>query len=388
MRPMRIVVIGLSLSSSWGNGHATTYRALLRALTRRGHDVCFLERDQPWYADHRDLPCPDFCALHFYRDLRDLERHRLALATADAVIIGSYVANGVAIGEWVQSLRKGITAFYDIDTPVTLAKLEEGDYEYLSPAIIPGYDPYLSFTGGSVLRVLERRHGAPAARVLYCTVDEALYPPLQLTPHFDLGYLGTYSSDRQPALERLLLEPARQAPELRFVVAGAQFPDGLDWPANVTRLAHVAPHDHPEFYARCRFALNVTRVSMVRAGFSPSVRLFEAAACASPIISDHWPGLETLFRPGEEILLADSTIDMLRLLRRMTDRERRAIAEAARERILAAHSSQHRARELEGYLLEAMERRKEGARIVRVASAPQPREERQPQTKIAAGMSG
>lgn len=383
-RPMRIVVIGLSLSSSWGNGHATTYRALLRALARLGHEITFLERDQLWYAEHRDLPRPDFCALHFYRDMRELKRHRLALTTADAVILGSYVAEGVAIGRWVQSLRKGVTAFYDIDTPVTLSKLEEGDYEYLSPALIPGYDPYLSFTGGPALRVLERRYGAPAARVLYCTVDEALYPPLRVSPDFDLGYLGTYSHDRQPALEQLLFEPARQAPELRFVVAGAQFPDGLEWPANVTRLAHVAPPDHPLFYASCRFTLNVTRACMVRAGFSPSVRLFEAAACARPIISDRWPGLESLFRPKEEILLAGGAADVIGWLRGMSDGERQAIGDAARKRILAAHSSQHRARELESHLLEAMERRQRGARGFRQGSAVLAGEPREHRTKIAA----
>jgi spore maturation protein CgeB len=194
--------------------------------------------------------------------------------------------------------------------------------------------------------------------VLYCSVDEALYPPLRLTPDFDLGYLGTYSPDRQPALERLLLEPARKASDLRFVVAGAQFPDRLDWPDNVTRLSHVAPHDHPEFYARCRFTLNVTRASMVQAGFSPSVRLFEAAACASPIISDCWSGLDTIFQPGKEILLADTTARVLDILRGMTDDHRHALAHAARIRILAAHTSRDRAQELEGYLLEAMERRR------------------------------
>ncbi|MBV8429311.1 MAG: glycosyltransferase [Hyphomicrobiales bacterium] len=384
MKPMRVVVIGLSLSSSWGNGHATTYRALLRGLAGRGHEVSFLERDQPWYAEHRDLRKPDFCALHFYRDLRDLERFQRTIVNADAVIVGSYVANGVAIGEWAQGLRRGVTAFYDIDTPVTLAKLEAKDYEYLSPSIIPGYDPYLSFTGGPALQVLESRYGAPAARVLYCSVDEALYPPLRLTPRFDLGYLGTYSSDRQPVLERLLLEPARKAPELRFVVAGAQFPDHLDWPNNVTRVAHVAPREHPEFYARCRFTLNVTRASMVRAGFSPSVRLFEAAACASPIISDCWPGLDTIFRPGKEILLAETTAAVLGLLRGMNDDARRALAHAARCRILTAHTAQHRAGELEGYLLDAMERRRCTAFGPRVFSEARMREHPASHSKVAA----
>ena len=318
-KPLRIVVIGLSLSSSWGNGHATTYRALLRALAKRGHDVTFLERDQPWYAQHRDLPNPDFCRLVFYRDRFELKTLRSLIVDADAVVIGSYVAEGVLIGEWLQRTRQGITAFYDIDTPVTLAKLVRQDFEYLSPDLIPGYDPYLSFSGGPALAALEQRYGSPAARVLYCTADEEFHRPRPAQSRFDLGYLGTYSADRQPALERLLIEPARRAPRLRFVVAGPQFPDDIAWPANVTRIEHVGPDDHADFYAGCRFTLNVTRADMALAGFSPSVRLFEAAACGSPIISDRWAGIETLFAPGREILLAESPDDVLQALLEMSE---------------------------------------------------------------------
>ncbi|MBP0444189.1 glycosyltransferase [Roseomonas sp. SSH11] len=353
---MRVVVLGLSLSSSWGNGHATTYRALLRAFAARGHDILFLERDVPWYAQHRDLPNPDFCRLELYPDLAALEEWRTAIASADAVIVGSYVPDGVAAGRMVQSTARGVTAFYDIDTPVTLAKLERGDEEYLSPAIIPGYDLYLSFTGGPTLDRLERHYGSPAARQLYCSVDEEAYRPLGLEPRWDLSYLGTYSPDRQPVLERLLLEPARRAPELRFAVAGPQYPADIDWPANVERIEHVPPAGHPAFYARSRFTLNVTRADMIRAGYSPSVRLFEAGACGVPIISDRWDGIETLLRPGEELLLADGAEDVLHVLRTMPEERRRAMSEALRTRVLGEHTASHRAAELEGHLREAMAR--------------------------------
>jgi spore maturation protein CgeB len=356
IKPLRIVVIGLSLSSSWGNGHATTYRALLRALAKRGHEIVFLERDQPWYAQHRDLVDPDFCRLQFYRDRFHLKTFRHLIVEADAVIIGSYVAEGVAIGEWVQGARRGITAFYDIDTPVTLAKLERGDFEYLSPGLIGGYDPYLSFTGGPALATLEQRFGAPAARVLYCTADEQFHRPRRSAPRFDLGYLGTYSSDRQPALERLLIEPARSAPHLSFVVAGPQFPRDIVWPRNVMRVAHVGPADHAAFYANCRFTLNITRADMVQAGFSPSVRLFEAAACATPIISDRWRGIETLFEPEREIVLASGAQDVLRALLHMAEEDRRALGAAARRRLIRSHRARRRAGELEGHLLDAMAR--------------------------------
>jgi spore maturation protein CgeB len=351
---VKLVVLGLSLSSSWGNGHATTYRALLRAFAGRGHKVLFLERDAPWYAAARDLAKPDFCRFALYRDLPELKsRWGKAVEGADAVMVGSYVPEGATVGRWAQEIAGGATAFYDIDTPVTLAKLAAGEADYLSPDLIPGYDLYLSFTGGPMLERLVRRYRAPAARALYCSVDAETYRPRPEPRRWDLSYLGTYSPDRQPALDRLLLEPARRAPQLRFCVAGPQYPDEIDWPANVERLEHVPPAEHPAFFAASRFTLNVTRADMVAAGFSPSVRLFEAAACATPIISDIWTGLDTLFRPEREIVLARSSQDVLDALRRIDEPARRAMGEAARKRILTAHTAAHRAAELEAYLHEA-----------------------------------
>ncbi len=348
---MKLVVLGLSLSSSWGNGHATTWRALLKAFAARGHDISFLERDVPWYRGNRDLADPDFCRLHYYDSLGELGNWSSEIAGADAVIVGSYVPEGVAVGSFVQHHARGVTAFYDIDTPVTLAKLERGDFEYLSPGQIPLYDLYLSFTGGPTLARLEGHYGSPAARALYCSVDPEAYPPMVASKRWDLSYLGTYSPDRQPVLDRLLLEPARRLPHLNFAVAGPQYPEDIDWPANVERIDHVAPADHPAFYAASRFTLNVTRADMVAAGWSPSVRLFEAAACGIPVISDRWDGIDTLFEPGGEIVLADGGGDVVARLIAGGDDE--AIGAAARKRVLAAHDSGHRAAELEQYLAHA-----------------------------------
>jgi spore maturation protein CgeB len=350
------VVLGLSLSSSWGNGHATTYRALLKAFAGRGHRVLFLEREVPWYASHRDLTDPGFCRLEFYGTVADLDRYRNAVAQADAVVVGSYVPDGIAVGRWVQDTARGATAFYDIDTPVTLAKLERGHLEYLSPDLIPGFDVYLSFTGGPTLERIKTRYGAPAAEALYCSVDAEAYPPLKRSDRWDLSYLGTYSPDRQPTLERLLLEPARQAPHLRFVVAGPQYPATIAWPDNVERIDHVPPGDHPAFYAASRFTLNVTRSDMIEAGYSPSVRLFEAAACGTPILSDVWNGIDTILTPGREIVLARSAGDVLDVLLRWPESRARSLADAARRRVLAAHTAVHRAHELETFLLQALAR--------------------------------
>lgn len=360
---MRLVVLGLSLGSSWGNGHATTFRALLAAFAARGHDVLFLEREVPWYAGaHRDLAEPDFCRLEYYRSLDDLAGWREVIAEADATIVGSYVPEGVAVAErvrqWVDAGRRGVTAFYDIDTPVTLAKLARGDYEYLSPATIPLYDVYLSFTGGPTLRLIEERYGSPATRALYCSVEPAHYRDTGAAKKWDLSYLGTYSADRQPTLERLLLAPARALPDRRFVVAGPQYPDDIDWPANVERIEHLPPADHPDFYAASRATLNVTRADMIAAGWSPSVRLFEAAACGTPIVSDRWEGIDTLLEPEREIVLADDGEAVTAVLARA---DLAAIGAAGRARVLAEHTAAHRAGELEAHLAEALARVREPA---------------------------
>lgn len=369
MSGLRIVVLGLSLSSSWGNGHATTFRALLKALAARGHDILFLERDVPWYAAHRDLTDPEFCRLEFYDGLEDLHRYRDAVAEADAVIVGSYVPEGVSVGHWVQKTARGVVAFYDIDTPVTLAKLERGDYEYLSPDLIPNYDVYFSFTGGPTLDLLMDRYGSPAARALYCSVDPELYPVLDQGKQWDLSYLGTYSPDRQPTLERLLVEPARRAPHLRFVVAGPQYPADIIWPENVERIDHVPPSEHPAFYAASRFTLNVTRADMIRAGYSPSVRLFEAAACGTPIISDIWDGIGTLLEPEREIVLAQDADQVTEVLKGWDEARISAMGQAARQRILAEHTAAHRASSMERDLTDVIGLRQQEHRLPMEAGA-------------------
>ena len=350
---MKIVILGLSLTSSWGNGHATTFRGLVRELTGRGHDVLFLERDAPWYAENRDLPRPPWGRTVLYNSLAELQtQHADEVRDADAVIVGSYVPGGIEVGQWVQETARGLRAFYDIDTPVTLAALNRGDCAYLTPELIPQYDLYLSFAGGPTLTRLERQYHSPCARPLYCSVDPDLYYPEDMSAVYDLGYMGTYSPDRQPPLETLLLEPARRWPEGRFAVAGPQYADSIVWPANVARTEHLPPEQHRAWYNSQKFTLNITRADMVAMGYAPSVRLFEAAACGVPIISDYWEGLDTFFGIGTEILVARSPKDTLEILQEIGDAARNLIAAQARARVLAAHTAAHRAAELETYLKE------------------------------------
>lgn len=351
------VFLGLSITSSWGNGHATTYRCLLRELSARGHDILFLERELPFYRDNRDLARPPYGRTALYDSLEDLrDRFTQEICDADFVIVGSYVPEGIAVGEWIMKARRGPVGFYDIDTPITLAGLETGDTQYLSRELIPRYDLYLSFTGGPVLRLLERAHGAKRARALHCGVDTELYHPELGQKRWDLGYLGTYSEDRQASLERLLLETATSNPERRFIVAGAQYPESIRWPDNVEHIVHLPPSEHRAFYGAQRFTLNVTRLAMRKLGFSPSVRLFEAAACAIPVISDPWMGIETFFEPGREILLAESTEEVELILDRMPEEERLAIGRRARARVLSEHTAAHRAATFEAYTRQILDR--------------------------------
>jgi len=301
------------------------------------------------------LAAPPYAETVLYRSLDELRRKFTArIRHADVVIVGSYVPEGIAVGEWATETARGVTAFYDIDTPVTLAQLENGKAPYLSRELIPRYHLYLSFTGGPILKTIERVYGAPAAKPLYCSVDPAEYFPERRAQRWHLGYMGTYSSDRQAALTELLVRPARRWSAARMVVAGAQYPKTLRWPRNVCRIEHLPPAEHRAFYGRQRFTLNVTRALMVEAGYSPSVRLFEAAACACPVISDNWQGLDEFFEPGREILLARSADQVLEHLNVVSPAERARLGRRARARIVQSHTPAHRAAELEKYLLDLL----------------------------------
>jgi len=353
--PLNIVIFGLSISSSWGNGHATVYRALMRALSARGHEVLFLERDVPWYAAHRDLPQAPSGRLRLYQSVDELKsKYAWDVENADLCIVGSYVPEGCVVADWVTKTANGITAFYDIDTPITLAKLAAGDTEYISADLIPRFDLYLSFTGGPSLRLIEREYGSPRARPFYCSVDLSLYFPEAMKYQWDMGYMGTYSADRQASLEKLLFEPARRRRPARAIVAGPLYPPDLNWPANVEHVEHIAPGKHRDFYNSQRYTLNLTRADMIAAGYSPSVRLFEAAACATPIISDYWNGLETFFTPGKEILVASTSTDVVSYLSEISENQRVEIGLRARAKILAKHTSEHRVRELEAHVSELL----------------------------------
>lgn len=351
---MKLVVFGLTVSSSWGNGHATLWRGLVRALAARGCRVVFFERDVEWYANARDLTELPGAELVLYPDWDAVEpRARLELADADAAVVTSYCPDARAAFKRVQGAR-AVSVFYDLDTPITLAQLEEGEsVPYLPPEGLGGFDLVLSYTGGGALSALREKLGARRTAALYGHADPAVHTPiLPGDERAVLSYIGTYAPDRQAALQALFLEPARRRPAKRFDLAGANYPQGFPWADNIWFKRHLEPSEHPAFYASSRLTLNVTRRDMAAMGWAPSGRLFEAAACGTPVLSDDWEGLSAFFEPGREILLARTTEDALAALDR-SDAELAAIGRAARERVLAEHTSDHRAGELLRLLDEA-----------------------------------
>ena len=344
---MKLVIFGLTISSSWGNGHATIWRGLCRALGRMGHRVVFFERDVPYYASTRDTSRPEGCDLRLYGDFAAIRgAAREELAGADVGMVTSYCPDAIEATDLVLSSAP-TSVFYDLDAPVTLARLAAGEpVGYLGASGLAGFDLVLSFTGGAALGALAGRLGARRVVPLYGAVDPEVHRPVARPDHrTDLSYLGTYAADRDAALRSLLLEPAQRAPARRFVVGGSLYPAGFSWPANVRHVEHVAPADHPAFFASARLTLNVTRGAMAALGHCPSGRLFEAAASGVPVVSDVWAGIDAFFEPGREILLARSPDDVVAALS-LSDAELDVIAATARERVLAEHTAGRRAVEL------------------------------------------
>jgi spore maturation protein CgeB len=354
---MKLVVFGLTISSSWGNGHATILRGLFRALIERGHRVVFFERDVPYYAAHRDLRELPGGQLHLYSDWPDaLGLARFELADADVAMVTSYCSDGIAAADLVCD-SNAVRVFYDLDTPVTLSQRRKGEaLSYLPSGGLGDFDLVLSFTGGGAIDALRFELGARKVAPLYGSVDPEVHRPVAASERYrnDFSYLGTYAADRQSALERLFLVPAQRLPAKRLVLAGAQYPQDFPWSDNIYFVRHLAPNEHPTFFSSSRLTLNVTRSTMAAMGWCPSGRLFEAAACGTPLVTDWWEGLDEFFTPGEQIIVAENSDDAVAALE-LSDAELARISRAARERTLSEHTAPVRANELEQLLASARE---------------------------------
>lgn len=370
---MKLVIFGLTISSSWGNGHATLWRGLCRALADRGHRVVFMEKDVSYYAWHRDyydLPGGELILYADWDQAKPLARRHLA--DCDVAMVTSYCPDGIAASDLVLSSNASLRTFYDLDTPVTLHALQSGQpVAYIGPNGLRGFDLVLSYTGGTALDQLKSRLGATRVAPLFGSVDPALHHPVSAEAQYraDLSYLGTYAEDRQAALERLFIEPAKRLPDLKFLIGGAMYPAEFPWTSNIHFCRHVAPPEHPAFYSSSRLTLNVTRAAMAALGYCPSGRLFEAAACGVPILSDWWEGLDQFFTPGQEILVASSTAEAIDALQ-LPPEDLARIAAQARSRTLDEHTAMRRAIELEHELEDALASRYTPEPTTRSAAAP------------------
>lgn len=351
---MKIVIFGLTVSSSWGNGHATLWRGLCSAFARRGHEVVFFEHDLPFYASARDLmDLPGGGKLILYREWADIvSAARRHLANADVGMVTSYCPDGIAASDLILDSPARCRIFYDLDTPVTLASLRAGDpVPYLPLRGLADFDLVLSFTGGDSLNQLRDILGARRAEPLYGSADPEAHHPVEQRDCYsaDLSYLGTWAADRDPVLRTLFLGAAARLPHAKFLIGGSKYETDFPWGPNIYFVNHVPPSEHPAFYCSSRLTLNVTRGAMASVGCCPSGRLFEAACCGAPVLTDYWPGLETFFDPGLEILPVSTTDEVLNALH-LSDAELRHIAHAARERTLAHHTAAARVLEFESLL--------------------------------------
>jgi spore maturation protein CgeB len=346
---MKIVIFGLSVTSSWGNGHATLLRGLFRALHKLGHEVHFFERDTPYYAAHRDLTSLSSATIHLYSGWTAIRGEAAReLSDADAGMVTSYCPDGRDASRLVLDSPLWRKVFYDMDTPVTLSQLEKGEpVPYLPAGGFAGFDIVLSYTGGRALEQLREVLGAPRTAALYGWVDQDVYCRVPATPEFsaNLSYLGTYAADRQRGLESFFIKPAEALESCRFLIGGAMYRDTELWPNNIRFVDHVSPADHRAFYSSSPVTLNITRGSMAAMGYCPSGRLFEAAACGTAVMSDDWQGLDTFFTPDEEIILVQSTGDAIRAISQHPDYLNR-VGARARERTLACHTAEIRAKRL------------------------------------------
>jgi spore maturation protein CgeB len=347
---MKLVIFGLSITSSWGNWHAIWWRGLVRALARRGHDVVFMERASEVHANHRDLdlePPIDFELVWFPSWTEVVPTVRRHLREADAAIVSSRCPDAVPAGDELRASGVPLKVFYELSAPNTLARFEAGDdVPHLPPRGLRGFDLVLSTAGGPALEGLRSRLGATLVASLPVGVDPEVRraPPGGAIERYrgDLGYLGAYAADRRDKLDRLLFDVAARAPNKSFVVGGALYPADRIWASNIRFIPEVPVEEVPAFLAGSALALNVTPPAAARIGHGASLRLLEAAAAGIPVLSDPWPGMKRFLTPGKEILVAETSDQVLEALA-LPATELLAIGRRAKERVLDEHTADKRA---------------------------------------------
>jgi spore maturation protein CgeB len=356
--PITISFFGSSLLSAYWNGAATYYRGIIAALHRRGHRITFYEPDAFDRQAHRDIEVPAWAEVVVYPPEPDaVDRCLQEAARADVLV----KASGVGVfdarleaGVLAAARATSVVIFWDVDAPATLDRLRADPLDPLLQ-LVPRYDAVLTYGGGTPVIDAYRSIGARECVPIYNALDPATHHPVE--PRFelaaDLGFLGNRLPDREARVEEFFLKPARALPQARFLLGGSGWGD-LPRPANVEVLGHVYTELHNAFNCSPRAVLNVSRESMARYGHSPATRVFEAAGAGACIITDAWPGLERFLLPESEVLVAHGGDDVVRQLAALPSERARAIGEAARRRVLAEHTYDRRAAEVETVLHELL----------------------------------
>ncbi len=361
---MRLAFFGSSLVSSYWNGAATYYRGLLKQLAQLGHDVSFYEPDAFGRQQHRDIADPPWAKVVVYPATADGWQRQWSQALRDADVV--IKASGVGVFD--EELERALAAapmgvlriYWDVDAPATLEAIAAHPQHHLREAI-PRYDMVFTYGGGDPVVAgyagFRARHCVP----IYNALDPETHFPAAPDPKFgcDLGFLGNRLPDREARVDEFLLATARLLPDRSFVLGGAGWDDKVV-PPNVQRVGHVGTAAHNAFFASGLTTLNINRDSMVRTGFSPPTRVFEAAGAQACLITDRWDGIEQFLEPGREILVASTAREVAEILKGLTPGRAQRIAEAGRRRILAQHTYAQRAVQVDR-ILKGLATRSEAA---------------------------
>ena len=357
---MRIFVFGSSITSAYWNGAATYYRGIYRNLADLGHEITFAEPDIYDRQQNRDISEIEYANVIVYQTPKDIDELIEIAGTADLVIKHSGVgANDDELERRVlECQRKGrLVAFWDVDAPATLERVEDHADDLFRP-LIPRYDFIFTYGGGPEVVRHYLQLGARNCHPIYNGLDPDSHFPVLPNPELecDLVFVGNRLPDREKRVERFFLHAAELAPELRFILGGEGW-SGKPMPPNVRWIGHVGTALHNQINCSARIVLNINRESMADVGFSPPTRVFEAAGAASCLITDHWTGVETFFKPVREILIARNAEDVVHHLRTVSSHEAKRIGSAMRVRALREHTYAQRAAEVDAILSRARQGR-------------------------------
>jgi spore maturation protein CgeB len=352
---MRIAFFGSSLVSAYWNGACTYYRGIIRALAARGHRITFYEPDAFDRQAHRDIDDPAWAEVVVYEpsDERAVREVVAGAAGADVVVKASGVGVFDGVLEEAVAELEGPEAriFWDVDAPATLGAMEEDAASPLRE-LIPAYEMVFTYGGGQPVIDRYAALGARSCTPIYNALDPATHHPEPPRPELacDLAFLGNRLPDREARVEEFFFRAAELLPDSVLMLGGSGWEDRVEHLANVRCLGHVAPGDHNALNRSALAVLNVSRESMAANGWSPATRVFEAAGAGACLITDEWQGVEDFLAPGSEVLVARDGAEVAELLAGLSPERARAIGEAALERVLAEHTYDRRAEQVEAIL--------------------------------------